>query len=289
MAFALPSCISPPDGFSLLQGHSGNICVCSSQLGPRLQQVFLPSCLRARAPKPLQRVEAVAERSRTSTVPAKAEDWPAVPSSQPQQPSDTEGPPLRKSRRAAPRSSSQQSEPKQDARRGRPLKATLDSVKLFATPEVRVGRASPSEPAPEERPQGDPQKRRRQRARPSRSPTGAAPQGQPIAASSASTQEGQVPKVESARASKSQASQRNQQYQSRTPDRPVSAVRRQRSLSTPPAPEVAAIAQQTGPLTPDGEKYLCSCIQVRTPSVPRVHVLPICLAPALSLISFDVQ
>ncbi|KAK9866348.1 hypothetical protein WJX84_010803 [Apatococcus fuscideae] len=58
-----------------------------------------------------------------------------------------------------------------------------------------------------------------------------------------------------------QPSQRSQQYQSRTPDKTVSAVRRQRSLSPPPASQILDAADSPGQLTLESERVLCLAIK----------------------------
>lgn len=278
MALLFPFSLLPADGISHLATHwsiSGSL---SSQPGLRPHSLTV---YRQRPSKSTFKCEAVAfERSSTVAVPSRAEDWPSPSSAPPKQASSpTEPPPTtrRKSQGRTPTSSEQtatESKPRQE-RRGRPRKppsADAASIKLF--PSSEAGASSPTADSQPGQTQ-DAQLRRRQRGRTSRSPAAPARGGQ---ASSLRTQpssedprnppkDAQSPRQQAshqqpAPRKQGQPSQRSQQYQSRTPDRTRSAVRRQRSLSPPPAAQILDAADSPGQLTAESERVLCLAIKV---------------------------
>ncbi|KAK9833807.1 hypothetical protein WJX74_006458 [Apatococcus lobatus] len=273
MALLFPFSLLPADGISHLASHLNNPGSFCSQPASRSHSL---SVHRHRSSKPVVKCSAVAtERSSTVAVPSKAEDWPS-PSSAPrkQAPSSTE--PSRSSQAnpqartpAASEQAVPSSKPSQE-RRGRPRKSSsaAGSFKLF--PSAAAGTSSPTaDPQPSQA--RDTEQRRRQRGRPSRSPAGpgqrrqaAGQKSEPSSGDSVNPQQGargvrRQPLQRQQR--QGQPSQRSQQYQSRTPDKTVSAVRRQRSLSPPPASQILDAADSPGQLTLESERVLCLAIK----------------------------
>lgn len=279
MALLFPFSLLPADGISHLATHFSISGSLSSQPGQRPHSLAV---FRQLSSKPTSKCEAVtSERSSTVSLPSRAADWPS-PSSAPQEQasSPTQPPPKtrRKSQGKAPAASEQtatESKPPQE-RRGRPRKAPAaaeGSIKLFPSSEASPNSSPTADPQPGQT--QDSQLRRRQRGRTSRSPAAPARGGQAASLRSQPSSEGSRSPQKGAQTSRQQPShqqrafrkqgqpsQRSQQYQSRTPDRTASAVRRQRSLSPPPASQILDAADSPGPLTAESERVLCLAIKV---------------------------
>ncbi len=260
LGLLLPSCPYTFDGFTSAIGQLGSCGTGVSQPAFRLHPAHLQFSYRqARSFRLFPKAEAVAERSSAVSLPTSAQDWPSVPALQ-QEPAKSApaSSPERESSQRAGRTQ-KGSEPKRE-NRGRPRKSsTHEGPKLFSTPEPGAKLPRSSSPAVSRE---DPQKRRRRRARSSRSPDTQIREAQldPKASQPDSQTQDRPPSQASPQSQPSQ--RRRQQYQSRTPDRPVSAVKRQRSRSPPPAPHVADAARAPGQLTPEIERVLCLAVKV---------------------------